>query len=392
MAVDIVLVSFYYPPFAGVGARRWGFLSRFFAEKGYSLAVVTSPLSGMDVAASSPGEHEKITVHTAPLPVRKPPHIPRLPFIEEWLTWQRPFRRSLENLIRQERPRLLVFTGGPFFSFALAPGLCKRFGVPYWLDFRDAWDLGSHMPLRFSSPLVRYLERRAVAGASLVTDVTPEMSALRRAAFPGLLPERFQVLENGYEGDPFVPALAAAPGPVLRLGIWGKFSPYSSAHPSMLAAAIAEMAAEVSVEIHHFGDAGTERALAEAATRLVLKRSVHFHGTSEYEAGMAFLTELDVMVVNHRSPLMVGTKVYDAIRINRPILAFCRPTDALARLLKPFPHAYPVATTAETIAVLRNVFRHRPGCLAPGLDAEPYSRRRQGEKILPLLASLLELH
>ncbi len=265
----------------------------------------------------------------------------------------------------------------------------KRFGVPYWLDFRDAWELGSHAPLRFSAPLVRYLERRAVRHSRLVTDVTPEMAALRRAAFPELPPERFHVLENGFDGNPSALSPSSPPSKVLRLGIWGKFSPYHSDHPAILIAAVAELASEIAVEIHHFGAAGEEKALVEAAARCGLTSAIRFHGYCEYEAGMAFLAAVDIMVVNHRSALLVGTKVYDAIRINRPILAFCRPTDALARLLKPFPHAYPVSTTAETVAALRNVFEIRPGCLAPGLDPEPYSRLRQGKNILPLLASLL---
>ena len=389
MAVDLLLVSFYYPPFPGVGSRRWAFLSRFFAENGYRVAVLTSPLSGREDATLA--GHENLTVHTVPAPPRRPPRIPRLPFIEEWLAWQRPFLGSLENLIANENPRLLVFTGGPFFSFTLAPGLGKRFGVPYWLDFRDAWGLGSHTPLRLSAPLVRFLERRAVRHSRVVTDVTPEMSVLRRAAFPNLPAERFQVLENGFDGSPAAPAHHALPGKVLRLGIWGKFSPYHSDHASILAAAAAQLAAEIPVEIHHFGAAEEETALAAAAGRCHLAHAVHFHGYGDYEAGMAFMTGMDILVVNHRSPLLVGTKVYDAIRSNRPILAFCRPDDALARLLRPFRHAYPVATAAETTAALRDVIRLRPDCLAPDLDREPFSRRRQGEMFLPLLASMLGL-
>jgi hypothetical protein len=267
--------------------------------------------------------------------------------------------------------------------------LFKRFGVPIWLDFRDGWDLGSHHPLRWSAPLVRCLERRAVRNAQVVTDVTPEMAALRRAAFPDLPPERFRVLENGFEGSPGVPSSSSPPDKVLRLGIWGKFSPYHPDHPSLLVAAIAELAAEIPVEIHHFGAVGEEKALADDAARHGLAAALHFHGFSDYEAGMAFLAAVDVMVVNHRSPLLVGTKVYDAIRLNRPILALCRPDDALARLLRPFRHAYQATTTAEATAALRNIIRLRPGRLDPDLDPEPYSRCRQGQKILPLLAALL---
>ncbi len=386
MAADLLLVSFYFPPFSGVGARRWGFLSRFFAENGYRVAVLTSPLSGR--AGAEPTGHERVSVHVAP-PPRRPPRIPRLPFLGELLAWQRPFRRSLEQLIRRERPRLLAFTGGPFFSFVLAPGLAKRFALPYWLDFRDAWGLGSHLPLRFSAQLIRFLERRAVAGARLITDVTPEMTALRRAAFPHLPRERFQVLENGYEGDPLVPAPGARSSPALRLGIWGKFSPYSPAHSFLLPAAVAELTAGFAVEIHHFGSADGEKALAESAARLGLEKSLVFHGTSEYEAGIAQLAAMDVMVLNHRSPLMVGTKVYDAIRLNRPVLAFCQTGDALARLLRPFRHAYTAATVAEAAAALREINRTRPNCLDPDLDPRPYSRERQARDFLPLLASLL---
>ncbi|HSQ34849.1 MAG TPA: hypothetical protein VLQ89_02550, partial [Candidatus Binatia bacterium] len=176
---------------------------------------------------------------------------------------------------------------------------------------------------------------------------------------------------------------------VLRLAIWGKFSPYHPDHPSILIAAVAALAAEIPVEIHHFGAVAAETALAEAAAGCGLANAVHFHGPCEYEAGMGLLAAMDVMVLNHRSPLLVGTKVYDAIRMNRPVLAFCRPGDALARLLRPFRYAYPVASVTATVAALRDLARQRPGCLDPGLDPELFSRRRQGEKILPLLASLL---
>ena len=33
--------------------------------------------------------------------------------------------------------------------------------------------------------------------------------------------------------------------------------------------------------------------------------------------------------------------------------------------------------------------RLRPGCLSPGLDRAPYSRLRQGQRFLPILASIL---
>lgn len=389
MGVDLLLVSFYYPPYPGVGSRRWGFLSRFFAENGYAVAVLTSPLSSGKETTPEPAGHENLTVYTVAAPSWRPPHIPRLPFIEEWFTWQRTFRQSLERLIRQEHPRLLVFTGGPFFSFTMAPGLGKRFHIPYWLDFRDAWDLGSHGSLRFSAPLVRYLERRAVRNARIITDVTKEMAALRRVDFPNLPSEHFQVLENGFEGSPITPSSSTHPDTVLRLGIWGKFSSYHSDHPSILVAAIAELVAKIPIEIHHFGTAGEEKALAEAAARYSLSKVLHFHSYCDYEAGLAFLATMDIMVVNHRSPLLVGTKVFDAIRINRPILALCRPEDALARLLRPFRHAYLAESTAETAAALHDIVRLKPGCLDPELAPEPYSRQRQGQKFLPILASLL---
>jgi hypothetical protein len=284
----------------------------------------------------------------------------------------------------------LIFTGGPFFSFTLAPGLSERYHVPCWLDFRDAWGLGSHLRLRLSAPLVHRLEQRAVRSARLVTDVTPEMAALRRAAFADLPAGRFQVLENGFDGSPTAPSPPAAPGPALRLGIWGKFSVYHPEHPGLLLEALAGLAPATPVEIHHCGSAEEEKPLAAAAARCGLASALHFHGYQEYEAGLALLAGMDLMVVSHRSPLMVGTKVYDAIRMNQPLLALCLPEDALARMLRPFRHAYRAATGAEIAAALREVLRLRPARLDPDLDPAPYSRLSQAQGFLPLLASLLK--
>lgn len=383
MAADLLVLSFYYPPFPGVGARRWGFLSRFLTERGIRVTVVTSPLSGCRDQETNPA------VRVVPAPQGKTPHVPRLPFLEEWLRWRRPFGEVLPRIIEREQPRLLAFTGGPFFSFVAATALSARFSMPYWLDFRDPWVLGSHTQLRLTAPWMHCLERRAVAGARLVTDVTPEMADLRRAHFPHLPPERFQVLENGFDGEPPVPE-----PPVnrrefpLRIGLWGKFSPYQPDHPDLLVSALAA-AMGSRAEIHHCGDAEIEKPLAEAASRAGWAGTLRFHGFLEYEAGSALMAKMDLLAVNHRSPLMVGTKVYDAIRLNRPVLALCRPDDALARLLRSFRHAYRVADPAEIAAALGEIARSRPGCLDPDLDPSPYSRRSRAEAFLPLLAPLL---
>mgnify|MGYP001765572106 CR=1 FL=1 len=132
-----------------------------------------------------------------------------------------------------------------------------------------------------------------------------------------------------------------------------------------------------------------EKPLAGAMSRAGLAASLRFHGFLEYEAGMALMSEMDLLLVNHRSPLLVGTKAYDAIRLNRPVLALCRPGDALARLLRPFRHAYLATSAAEAAASLGEIARLRPGCLDPGLDPRPYSREQQARDFLPLLDSLL---
>lgn len=386
MAADILLCSFYYPPYRGIGARRWAFFSRFLADRGYSVAVVRGPAGNSAEAENKPGTSIYPVEHEAFPRIS----IPRLPFLTECLRWQKPFRSVLESVIRQQKPRLLVFNGGPFFYFPLAPSLAGKYHLPYWLDFRDAWGLGSHLDLRFSAPFIRRLEKRAVTNARLVTDVTPEMTALRRRHFPDLPPERWQTLENGFEGEAEIQAKQnRAPGP-LRLAIWGKFAAYKREHAEMLFATLSATPALASCEIHHFGDENEAALLAKTAARFNLENQLKLHGYLDYEEGLAKVAEMDLAIVNHRSPLMVGSKVYDYIRLNIPMLAFTRPGEALHRLLGPFRHAYPAGDRQETLTVLKKINIVRPDRLDPNLDAGPYSRRTQADKMLSLLEAILK--
>ncbi len=388
MAAEILLCSFYYPPYRGIGARRWAFFSRFLTDRGYKVAVVRGP-AGLSKGAE-PAVEAGITIHPVEHEAFPRISIPRLPFLTECLRWQKPFSTVLERVIKEQKPRLLVFNGGPFFYFPLAPALAEKYQLPYWLDFRDAWALGSHLGLRFSARLIHRLENRAVAAASLVTDVTPEMTALRRRHYPDLPPERFQTLENGFEGEAVKTDNTNRKTRPLRLAIWGKFAAYNREHAEMLFAAMSATPELASSEVHHFGDENEAALLARTAARVKLESNLKLHGYLDYEKGLARVAGLDLAVLNHRSALMVGSKVYDYIRLNIPMLAFTRPGEALHRLLAPFEHAYSAGDTQETLTVLKEINTVRPDRLDPSLDALPFSRRTQAEKMLSLLEVMLK--
>ena len=104
-------------------------------------------------------------------------------------------------------------------------------------------------------------------------------------------------------------------------------------------------------------------------------------GLMEYQAGMARLGDADFFVVEDTSPDDVGTKIYDYIFWNKPVVAVVPPEGPLAKLLSGFANGFVCTTSDEVRAVVERIAAERLDCLDPNLDRDRFSRRHQNKII-----------
>jgi len=162
----LLLISFKYPPYTGVGCFRWANLSLEFANKGYIVHVVT--VKWEKTAVSSFLEvlnHRNIIIHRLPSlgfhnirymnsrrrvldfiykgirfilkRVLKP-----LYFIDEAQQWHWVMIPYVKKLIKEEKISTMVATGGPFTVNYFASEIKRDLGnrIKLIQDFRDPWN------------------------------------------------------------------------------------------------------------------------------------------------------------------------------------------------------------------------------------------------------------
>ena len=119
--------------------------------------------------------------------------------------WIRPAVEATVQFCAESKPDVLWATGGPWSSFIVAQRASRQTGVPYVLDFRDAWtlvrdpfaDKRPHWAVRSDR---RTLYRLLKGAQAVVLRYKTEAECYWRA-YPGALDvERTHIIPNGFDG------------------------------------------------------------------------------------------------------------------------------------------------------------------------------------------------
>ena len=112
-------------------------------------------------------------------------------------------------------------------------------------------------------------------------------------------------------------------------------------------------------------------------------------GLKEYSEGMSILGAADFFVVEDTSPDDVGTKIYDYIYWNKPIIAAVPPNIPLAKLISQFEHGYLCETSDDIERAIDDIIRNQYSVLDPSIDIAKYSRTYQNEKMEQLMIQII---
>ena len=104
-------------------------------------------------------------------------------------------------------------------------------------------------------------------------------------------------------------------------------------------------------------------------------------GLMEYAKGMAVLGSADFFVVEDTSPDDVGTKIYDYIFWNKPVVAAVPKEIPLASLVSGFEHGYACNSKEEIFNAIKDILDHKFENLDSKLDVMKYSRTCQNQII-----------
>lgn len=364
--MKVLLVSPYYPPFAGVGALRAYSLSRFLITQGDQVTVVqlAHTLYQEKTTMAAPDGVETIEVSAQDTAYR---HL------------KRAFEKALDALLSRQRFDVALVTCGPFYTLDVMVKMWKQYGLPYIIDYRDLWTATMpRNPVRrwLSKQVKSRIEKRAIGGAKKIITVSEQEKAILQKLYH-LEEEKTAVIYNGYDDA----ILHAHPGDSVQgeynIGCLGKFGYYSTAYMRWVLEALQALRPQFpTARVYHIGE--REPAVTQWIESQGLDPSIyHYAGYQEYAQGVACMQQMRANVLIYTSTSGLGTKIFDYIFADRPILLLAPKASTLAKLVGSFAHGMVCESREETFEAIEKVLSQEIAGLDPELRKEQFSRSRQ---------------
>lgn len=388
--MKVLIVSPAYAPFGGVGSARMISLTEYLVQQGDSVTVLCNSPScwpsdtltqfipkGVDIRHVDVLNENEVTLRAT--------HNAQV------------YRDAMENLIRETLPDVCVCTIGPYYIMHFIWKLKVKYGLRYVIDYRDPWFtahekgagfLRNAKKLYIAARLFQKERRCLVHAAASVSVVEPFRKHLARL-HPAKQCE-FHCIRNGYDEKALAKAHPTDPCPgKISIVLSGKFAKYNPPAAKALFDAVASINKNgYAVKIVHIGP--HENNIEE-----LMRCSVGFDpddfvplGHRPYAECLSLIKGARACLINYKDMMGLGTKVFDYIGANKPIIAFTPSGSEMAKLLATFPHAYRCSSADDAIRALTSIIAGGISTLYAGDMGKEYARSASNEKYRELLGRI----
>lgn len=375
--MKVLILSLAFAPYSGVGAARMTSLSKYLLKQGCSVTVVcydSRVFGEREQDRPIPEGVERICVEKLP---RKRENRENL-------------QRAVERVVQAGAFQVCISSVGPFDTMPFVHDVWDKWRVPYVIDYRDPWlfEKSSVKPkgvlkykVALHDRLYQWVERRAVRSAGRIVSVTEKCNEdlIGRYHLPA---GKCRVIHNGYEDVPEGrerEGKRELPGGLV-IGIAGKFAHYHAAAAKSFLEVCEELSDRIPIKLVHVGR--REEELEGLSSKVYCNK-----GEKGHLDAMRELAEADVLLICYAHVHGLGTKVFDYVALNKPILYIgCVPSE-LADFVGRFENSYVCGNREQMEDALRRLCRERPSFLTKE-GTQAFSRECQNERYWQLLQEM----
>lgn len=348
---NFLFLAYHYPPSQAIGARRPSHFAKYLRRFGYRVEVVTTSRQNESV----PGVHY-VPDPVTPLRKRSMAGISHMalrrlffPF-EDSVICARNMYRAAEELIRTSPEEWFVLSTFPPISPHLAALRLRRKYPVHWIaDFRDplANSPSRHFALQSLSPLLRrvspavdrWIENRIVKHADLMLANTDVVADLWRQRYPHAA-TKIAHLWNGFDPDQNVEAEPIPPRPFRLMAHVGAM--YHGRNPGLILESLDRLVHSGRLDPSRFRlvftggrnyDSIPDQPLFD---RLAQAGCVEETGWIERDEDVRRISwQSDFhLLLDWKEGQQVPSKIFEYIRLGRPVLALTSPNSPSARILR----------------------------------------------------------
>ena len=301
-----------------------------------------------------------------------------------------------DDLLHKNSYDLILCTVGPWHCFYFITKLSKAYDIPYVIDKRDTWIFDSHFfpsPLRYIKRVVFdyflywKIEKRVMNNAIAIVEVTEACRKKTEKRFPNAKGV-FYTIRNGFDSLEALDSMNSILFSVPTFVITGKT--YSTTLLKRLLLCFKHLNSNgIYCRLIHVGE--KEKLFSLFCEKFQISESIAYEcGFLSYNETMKIIDgALCTIVIINRDKYGLGTKVYDYIKLNKPIIAYSNSNKLyLPQFVSQFPNGFACSKRIELEEIIKTVIEqniHELGCN----DIEIYSRDSSNIRYEKFLCSLL---
>lgn len=391
----LLIVSPYFAPSSLVGAQRMTSLAKYLHDLGHEIHVIHLTADTMQRTTGSSCHStapEGLILH----PFDLPEEIPNI-FANE-LNKGRAFDVVFEQVLESYKFDGLLVTLGPFYPLYSLKKFVEKYKLPYMLDFRD---LGSIERIKKDTLLnfiktwstelyAHHVEATVIKGADFVTVVCPGDVGRMQKAYK-IPDDKIDCIFNGFDEERMKGLQLRSPeGKTFKIGVFGKFMIYNKDKGPRILRAVDRLRKEgYDVEIVHVG-VGRDKVLETVAALGVDPACYNGQGIRDYREGVEIMSGCNMFAMDYVHPTGLGTKIFDYINLNKPVLVVAPKDIYFAEFISQFENCFRVETEDEIYNTFKKIIDEQIENLGKDVNADRFSRRHQNKRFQTLVEKYLD--
>ncbi|HID40060.1 MAG TPA: glycosyltransferase [Calditrichaeota bacterium] len=415
MAKRCLIVTYYFPPLGGGGVQRMAKLCKYLARAGWQVTVITADEPSTHIEKDDsllkevPPSVQIIRI-TAKLPFtyrmksEKVNDKGRISYYKRWLSaflfvpdirksWIQPAKQAVLEELKKKYYDCILVSSPPYSLAILAQELTAHTAVPVILDMRDPWTINPYKihPTFFHRLLDKRFEQQAVLSVKYGISVTKNLLSHYTKTLQNFKQENWRYIPNGYDEEDFthIPTPYSHQPDTFNIAFSGTFYSHLN-QPNDLFAALSLLnknryKLSKRLQFHHIGKSNIN--LNKLVKKWGLEMQVIQHGYLPHLRALALLDKMDVfcLILDSRNPesrYALGSKLYEYLRLRKPILALLpRDSEAAETIINAEAGVIVESSEHHKIAqILKGWIENPPNFSFKGI--EQFSRENQARAFI----------
>lgn len=342
----ILLVSYVFPPYYGIGGRRWAKHASELTKLGYVVHVICArnPFDHKSLWWDLIKDNPDIRIYELPRMYPKVlvkfehhffqkilykfwvtvlPFVTKGSFLDRTIFWKAIMLRKAKKLILKHQINHVICSGGPFGAMYQVTELRKWFNNLFILnDLRDPWTWGPNWgfpnlePKRKAYELT--LESKAIENADLFSVPSIDMSIYLKNKYPQFK-DKFIHIPHFFDPEEAVPQQKTSSSGKIRLVMYGNIYHNIGAYVVRLAELMSQYGDAFSLDIY------TDKQQHRHTFHRYGANNVRFFEQLDAKELFKKFADYDYVLLFNPSYNInnISTKFYEIISTRTPIILFC---------------------------------------------------------------------